>query len=213
MIAGKICDRCRGERSVGFRPILREWGTYVVYPKRTEPCPKCLGLGQLPINIHAIVAHAVKDAPADIDKKQLLDEIEIACGALYQHGRVLRQPAVQREELAETIELARKLYIRLAGDARFDSRSWKLWQDLCALTEDTELPRPLGVDKGSAFDNLVVGLATIFRNHFGNKRSPMNFVEAVLAECGISVERRAIADAYTRGRKGRKKAHAKTGEK
>jgi hypothetical protein len=69
--------------------------------------------------------------------------------------------------LAKKIELARELYEYVQGDPRFEKHAWKLWQGLCALVPDTELPKTLGVEKGSAFDNLVgVGLVGIFQNHF-----------------------------------------------
>jgi len=228
---GRICGRCGGEGKISGKPILADWETYAVYSQlaRSQPCLVCQGIGQLSVNIDAIVA-SVKDAPAAIDKKELLAGLD-AVWSLHQHGLVLRlKPAVRRDELAKTIELARQLYLRVQGDPRFDRHSWKLWQGLRALTEDSHLPETLGIKKGSsAFDNFIgVGLATIFEEHFNQsatswkgvhdtdnpiKGSFVDFAEAVLIECGIPFSgRRRIHDALRWGKRGRKRRPSKLGK-
>jgi hypothetical protein len=199
MIAGKICSRCRGT------------GKF-----KGKPCPDCLGAGRLPLNINAIVAVTVGIATRK--HSRLRADLDGAW-TFYQQGLRMRdQPAIQRKDRQKTIALAEKLKSRLEADFWFgphalaDAR--RLVQRLKARKESARLWRVLGIEKGSALDNLVAKwLPAIFENYFKGKGSYIDFAAAVLAEYGISVERRAISDAYTRGRHGRKKITPKPEKK
>jgi hypothetical protein len=188
----------------------------------------------LPPNIDAIVA-AVKDPPRNLKKKHkkiLLADLDAAV-LVYQHGRRLRRLTARYKEKNKTIELAQKLVSRLENDFWYGSEALVATREalkhIQARKESAKLWRVLGVEKGSAFDNLVGrGLASIFKNHFElpatytkdnyDDDNPIkgpfiDFAEIALAEFGMPHSRRAIAEALTRGRRGRKKVPAKPEKK
>jgi hypothetical protein len=158
------------------------------------------------LNIDAIIA-SVKDAPADIDKEELLADLDAAY-SLYQLGCNLRCPSVRRKEKDKTIELAQKLVWRLEKDFWYGSDALvaarKALKHIEARKESAKSWRVLGVEENSAFDNLVgIGLATIFQNHFKLpatytkdnydddnpiKGSFIDFAKVALAELGMRIQ-------------------------
>jgi hypothetical protein len=172
-------------------------------------------------DIDRIVA-AVADAPNDLDKDQLLSDLQGAV-SLYRYGFALRhERADRREDMKKAIALAKRLksipYVRARHDLCVEL------DRLSTFTEaDRRLWRFLGVRKKiSAFDSLIGNmLRRTFEKHFPGKKiytkdhydddNPIkgpfiDFAEKVLQEfeirhSGQSYSRRAIADAYTKGKR------------
>ena len=163
-----------------------------------------------PPDIDRIVA-AVVDVPKDLDKNELLADLENAV-SVHRHGAGLRhQPARRRQELVKVYKAADYLKLKLGGDVRFRALRREL-ERVRALTEnyssvlpgaqpspdapeekqragppDSMTIRPLdlmGYKQGqSAFDNLVGHwLAHIYKIHF--KEEP-------------SITRNPVDDSYT----------------
>jgi len=181
------------------------------------------------IDIDAIVARVAALPPDGIDKAELAADLEAAFSA-YQKADELHRLGAWRKRKAKDLKLAEELVLRL-GDFRYGREpvlnAQRIVRAICARKPSAWLHRVLGVEEGSALDNLVGrGLATIFQNHFqrraGYTRDPyddlikgpfIDFAEVALAQLGIPHPRPAIARALDRGKHGRKKATAKTVKK
>ena len=142
--------------------------------------------------------------------------------SLHRFGVGLRhRPAPRGRRMAKLKKEAADIKHEFAGDARFHALRREL-DRVCALTESNRLSNTLGYGRESAFENLVWGLVSIFRNHFpklplfmrdpdnaSNVTGPfINFAKVVLTEFRIehTYSPRAVADAVTKtGASGKKR--------
>ena len=118
----------------------------------------------LPPDIDKIL-DAVGAVLNDLGKAELLADLEGAM-SLHRFGVGLRhQPAVRGRRMAKLKKDAAAIKHEFAGDARFRALCREL-DRVNALTETNWLSNLLGYGRDSAFENLVWGLVSIFRNHF-----------------------------------------------